>query len=151
MSKLTGPWRCDRCGRPISSPAEGYAIWKQDEGMKEYGFKIVHESTCGLPDHACSLPLDAFVGDDGLSYLLSFLSAGPVMDVPGRSIVADLDEFVDFVRRMQLPHYEQARPRFRTDEVREAFGYSSESFPYRQRQLKRIASRSGSRVNGGGS
>jgi hypothetical protein len=91
-----------------------------DEANGPYNFKIIHKGTCDLHDHNCSLQLEAFLGDGGKEYLLSFLSAGALKRKLGEGPVrppANLDEFVDFFRRVQTPYYEEARARFGEREV----------------------------------
>jgi hypothetical protein len=53
-----------------------------------------------------------------------------------RSSIPDLDEFVDFIRRVQIPY---ARVRFKHPQVREDFRDSGEFLPYRPETLKRIS------------
>lgn len=49
-----------------------------------------------------------------------------------------LDGFIDFFRRVQLPYYEEARPRLATREVYEDWSDASEIAPYLQTSLRRI-------------
>jgi hypothetical protein len=72
-----------------------------------------------------------------LTTLLSWLSRGPV-DGGGHPDVAieDLDGYVDLVRRLQIPHYEQARRRFRDQEVHEKLVGVNPVHPYTQDNLR---------------
>ena len=54
--------------------------------------------------------------------------------------VADLDEFVDLVRRFQIPYYEEARRHFSDPEVLDEFAEANEVYPYKPKVLKGIVS-----------
>lgn len=88
------------------------------------------------------MPLASFLGPDGLSYALSFLSVGPLLlserGGATSSPVRDADAYVDFVRRVQIPGYEQARARYRDSDVQEDYSDANESLPYRQDTITRI-------------
>ena len=89
------------------------------------------------------MALERFLGQDGLTRLLAFLSAEPLINSMGaksRQRVKDMDEFVDFIRRMQTPYYEEARIHFRDEEVLNVFSGSNEYSPYLPDALKDIAS-----------
>src|SRR5262249_32907976 len=112
MTKPLTSWTCDVCGDVIERVEEGYVVWKSD-GAKAADFKIIHQGKCDheRDDHNASAALADFLGDNGLAYILSFLSAGPVQSALGRRPhceITDFDEFVDFFRRVQLPYYEEA-------------------------------------------
>jgi len=140
MLKPLEQWICDVCGNVIDSPSKGYVIWKNDfEG--ESSFKIIHHGKCDLKDHILSVSLENLLGTDGLTYLMSFLSVGPIKIGNGmsrNSNIADMHEFVDLVRRLQTPHYEEARQYFSDPEVLEQFSDGNEYYPYLVEQLKRI-------------
>lgn len=69
---------CDVCGKIIENPEAGYVVWDADDQMLAYGIKVIHHAKCD--DRSCgrSNDLPHFLGEDGLAYLLSFLSAGPI-------------------------------------------------------------------------
>ena len=114
-------WICDTCGGVIQSPEQGWLEWlKLEADNGSYlasGFRIVHhflyspnkKSKEGCYQHgpiAASMHLNEYTGADGLNYLLEMLRGGG----SGREIaVANLDEFIEIVRRLQIPHYEEAR------------------------------------------
>jgi hypothetical protein len=110
-----------------------------------YAFKIVHKSMepwrcmdrADASGYRDTYELSWCLGIDGLSELLSWLSWGPV-DGGGHPDIApeDLDDYVDLVRRLQLPHYEEARRRFRISEVREQLSGVNPLFPYTQDRLR---------------
>ena len=80
-----------------------------------------------------------FLGAKGLAYAMGFLSDGPIMGGEPRMRVADLDSFVDLVRRVQTPWYEEARPFWNTEHTQHWLADASESFPYTPGVLERIA------------
>ena len=144
MSKPLTTWYCDVCGEIIGSPQEGYVIWKTSDVPKSHSFKIIHQGKCDLKDHPASAALEDFLGDNGLTYLLSHLSAGPLIasrNGGGHRSVADIHEFVDLIRRLQIPYYEQARRKFSLAEVRNDFSDANEVYPYMPENLKRIAAK----------
>lgn len=135
-------WRCDVCGELIEQVDNGYVIWRGASGPGEpYDFKIIHQSKCDDKSYHLSAALKDFLGVDGLTKLLSFLSVGPLKAEQGQSarVIGDLDELVDFIRRVQTPYYEEARQRFSEEEVVRDFCDSNEVAPYLQSRLKAIA------------
>ena len=143
-------WICDVCGEVIDTPEAGLVTWRRDDNYSSYSFKIVHRERCDLKTHWSSLHLTAFVGEPGLTYLMSFLSPGPLIvrrAEQGRPEVNNLDEFVDLVRRVQTPYYEEARCHFRNPDVLEHFETSNEVDPYFETSLRRIISIAGDEGN----
>ena len=144
MTKPLTTWRCDVCSEIIDSPESGYVIWKSDPNLLSHAFKVIHKRKCDLKDHHSSAALSDFLGEKGLSYLLSKLSLGPIKKSQGQPSacqVADMDEFVDFFRRVQTPFYEQARIKFGDEQVKEDFSDSNELYPYLPEILKGIAAK----------
>ena len=137
---------CDVCGEIINSPKEGYVIWRsdRDHDRLQYDFKIIHQMICD--DRSCgnSMPLKKFLGVDGLSYLLAFYSLGPLKTFPlpnefrSKNRIFNNDEFIDFIRRVQIPYYEEARQYFNKREVLEDYSDSNEYYPYLPHILKKI-------------
>lgn len=145
MNEPFTTWTCDVCGTAIEQLDQGYVVWQSD-GIKASGFKIIHQAKCDRDDLPASAALEDFVGEKGLAYLLSFMSAGPVQSALGRKPhceIVDFDEFVDFFRRVQLPHYEEARRHFRTPDVLDDHADSNEYYPYLPEVLKRIIQKCG--------
>jgi hypothetical protein len=135
-------WHCDLCNEMIDGTENGYVIWKQNSEMKSFGFKIVHKLKCDQKDHTSSCALGDVVGLDGLAKLLSHLSHGPIKRNLGQSQftdAADIDEFVDFIRRVQTPYYEHARRKFSNSDLLSDFSDSNEIYPYIEENLKKIA------------
>ena len=134
-------WRCDTCGELIEKVQEGYVVWHSRYG-KLADFKIIHTCKCDANDHVSSAELARFLGPEGLSYVLSLASAGPIRLNGGSEsprTPANLDEFVDFIRRVQVPYYEEARAKFDDQQVREDFSSASEFSPYRIETLRQIS------------
>jgi hypothetical protein len=148
MDKPLTKWYCDVCGHPIEDVEKGYVIWKTTDELKSHSFKIIHQTTCDLNDHHSSAALKHFLGERGLVYLLSMLSFGPIKKRIGDGShchVADMDEFVDFTRRLQTPFYEEARRYFSNPELLENYCDANEVLPYLPEQLEKIIKRYGDR------
>lgn len=139
-----GPWTCDVCEREITNVDDGYLVWKLNADSKYHEFKIIHRDVCDNDDSfSSSLALEEFVGYDGLNKLLSLLSVGEVMlNVAGKTDDGDnkytpesMREFVDLVRRVQLPNYEQIRPKFKDPGYLVDMGDADEDYPYTQHAM----------------
>jgi len=145
MNDYLTKWRCDMCGEDIESADDGYVIWKSDAKSKEHGFKIIHAVKCDTSssEYTMSSALNDFLGDRGLTILLSKLSPGPIKGEQGEfgCQIADLDEYVDFMRRVQTPHYEDARRHFKNSSLLDDYFDANEVAPYLPENLKRIVDR----------
>lgn len=135
-------WYCDICGKAIKNTDEVLLIWKYDENLNDYDFKFVHKTTnekrgCDINSYPASAHLSDFIGLDGMAYLLSFLSHGKAIRKNGNSI-KDLDEFIDVIRRIQTPYYEEARRYFHTEKTQSLIEGCNEYYPYTQKILKKI-------------
>ena len=120
LHKFNG-WRCDSCGEPITSIDAGWVEWLSSEGDRGEdvlsGLQLVHHGSV-LPNGAgqsCrydrlkefrnrktiveGLPLERFVGPDGLMMLFSLLADGSL----------PRDEILELAKRVQIPGYELAR------------------------------------------
>ena len=139
-----GPWYCDQCGQTIDDASgrdvgSGYVLWHPRGGDENY--RIVHKVRCDDDTYPSSAPLENFLGPDGLVRLTSFLSLGPIMGALGQrrtSGVEDLDGFVDFVRRVQVPGYEEARRRYDDPDVIQRFSDATETYPYLQEAIRAL-------------
>ena len=129
-------WYCDICGEKINNVNEGYVIWRS-ANLKNHDFKIVHHMKCDDPEFLLSAALVDFVGEDGLQRLLAKLSAGHFIQSSFVQ-VDDLNEYVDFIRRVQTPFYEEARRRFNNQNVIEEMDGANEVFPYLSENLQGI-------------
>ena len=134
-------WYCDHCGKPISEARTGYIIWRSD-GKKSHDFRIIHQNICDNKSFGASMHLSHFLGVDGMTRLLAFFSAGKLRadnakDI-NRSAIDETDNFVDLIRRLQIPYYEEARRYFGCSEVWDDFYDAGEDTPYTPESLKRI-------------
>lgn len=141
MDKPLTIWYCDMCGEPVSKE-DGYVLWS-GTGNSHIDFHIIHQGVCDDDRHHRSMPLTNFLGKKGLVYLTKFLSLGMIIkhrypDTQDSNTHVDLDEYVDFFRRVQLPYYEEARKYFSNSELQEDYYDSNEVFPYLPDRLKHI-------------
>jgi hypothetical protein len=138
---------CDKCGGTINSPRDGWVEWLEqgDDTMfnSQYGFKIVHANPkCYFyPDPefpgSLGMPLIDFTGASGYIWLLCFLDLGPlVMENYKGPRVRDMREFVELMRRLTLPYYEEVRQYAKSLRSSENF-VADDSF-YEQENLKKI-------------
>lgn len=152
MLKPLETFYCDTCGTLISELSHGFVEWNVTEGEEplDFGWRIAHlmphspkNSTVGCHKGlAKSAPLKDFVGPDSQAQLLTFLDIGEhIKGSELRSSVRDLREFVEFVRRISIPFYEEARIYW--DEAIEdnAFEGLDEIGPYTQNTLKALIER----------
>jgi hypothetical protein len=141
---------CDVCGELIESPDEGYLQWLKgpatEEGYEIFGFRVVHHfphspksahnpDGCYYPQGApvADLDLPHFMGPDGLVCLLDLLTH--------RQPPKDIQEFLEIIRRLHIPYYEEAR-KYRQKAVEEGFyDGANEVWPYLQDTLKAIIER----------
>ena len=140
-------WNCDVCGEKIEDAKEGYVIWKTKE-LKSHSFKIIHKTKCDLDKkhYMSSTALENFLGENGLVCLLSKLSIGPIKKHIGEGShcsAADIDEFVDFIRRVQTLFYEEARCNFGNPDLLEDYSDANEISPYLPDRLEKIVKKYG--------
>ena len=138
-------WFCDNCNQVIAKPGEGNVVWRQDAHNQWFDFKIMHKNKCAIGrGYFSSAALEDFLGEKGVNYLLSMLSPGMfkiTSGQPGRVCVKDIDEFVDFYRRVQVSYYEEARAKFNRREIIEEFAHVNAVSLYQVDMLRRIAER----------
>lgn len=126
-------WVCDSCDQVIGSPKEGYVQWRTDD-LRSSDFSIVHDQAYSprRPAGSChddkadsDLPLEEFLGEEGLVLVLSLVDPGahfvPTLAQP---YVSDFRGWTELVRRLQIPYYEEARQYF---SQMEAEGYMSDA------------------------
>lgn len=129
-------WKCDHCGEMIESAEDGYVVW-EDSASGDAGFEIIHHGRCDKSGKSNSGALRNVLGSDGLAKLTSHLSYGILKEGFGQPMIADMDGFVDFFRRVQLPYYEEARTGLLSEQ--EEWSDANEVRPYLQDVLQRIA------------
>lgn len=118
-------WRCSACGQLITSIEDGWVEWLAAENRRGVtrlkGLRLVHRFHTSLApsEHGCrydqravfrkdrsvveGLPLERFIGPDGLMMLLSLIREG---ELP----MADL---LELAKRVQIPGYELVRELFK--------------------------------------
>lgn len=131
-------WRCDVCEKWITSAEDGYVLWEvEPNGVCD--FQIVHQGECDADIASRSEALPSFLGPNGLARLTAFLSLGPAR--PGSRPVhaTDADGWVDLVRRVQLPFYEEARAELQRKSAAGEYGGWNEAAPYLQENLRGLA------------
>ncbi|WP_313080458.1 hypothetical protein [Pulveribacter sp.] len=130
-------WTCDVCGQQIKKAEDGYVTWTDDEkGIRD--ILVIHKGQCDDGERHLSSALVDFLGADGLARLTAMMSYGPLKNNEACRI-HNLAEFTDFMRRMQLPFYEEARPKFLNRSVVDDFHDANEIAPYLPETLKRIS------------
>lgn len=143
---------CDKCRDVIYSPAEGYVEWEQfiREGnptlLENSRFKIIHNSYSS-PNEDCffysqnpngkSSALNDFLNENQMPRLLSFLDVGP-HHAPQHlgAEIRDMREYVEFMRRLTIPYYEEARHYFQEAENDGYFDGANELWIYQSDTLK---------------
>ncbi|MFA7056641.1 MAG: hypothetical protein WC155_03655 [Candidatus Cloacimonadales bacterium] len=106
--------------------------------------KLSIRGDCDDGKSAQSCALEDFLGSDGVNNLLSFYSIGPLKralypdEGSSKSRIFDNDEFIDLIRRVQIPYYEEARQYFNKGEVVEYYSDNHEYAPYLPHILKKI-------------
>lgn len=106
-------WICDTCREVITSPGDGWVEWRMRD-LRTEGFRVVHHSNkCQDQVANADLPLEEFLGEHGLIVLLSLVDPGAhfVEEWKG-PYVSNLREWVELVKRLQVPYYEEARQHF---------------------------------------
>lgn len=136
-------WYCDICGEPIQEAGDGLVFWLH-ENQRITGYRLVHAVTCDLPHLTAFENLSNLLGVDGLVNLTGYLTVGPLLRAQGRdeeSEVQNVPEFIELVRRLHVPHYEEARKYFGHPSVVEHYIEAQEVAPYKQEQLADIIKR----------
>lgn len=121
---------CDTCGEIIQKPEDGWVEWISvyNESTKKFNthsYRIVHHQSaspkkessyygCYQHDKAkgrCDNHLHHFINDEyQMANILSFLDVGPYhCNTFSGTGINDIREYVEFVRRLTIPYYEEAR------------------------------------------
>jgi hypothetical protein len=141
-------WICDTCCGLIERPEHGWLQWLSDEDGKCYGFRIVHHMSAsprkGYSSRGCyglhpsqareDIDLSQFVGQDGLAQLLRFfVHAGELDPEDGQPRLKSGKEFAELVRRLMIPHYEEARQYWESAKEDGLFEDAAQLYPYSSR------------------
>lgn len=145
-------WKCDACGEIIDRPEMGWVEWLAGptRGTKAHAFRVVHNSSrCQYPStgRVHDIHLVHLLGPDGLATLLALLAPGGHTGNREEG-VASLDEWGELVRRLHVPHYEEARQYWADAEADGFFAGPAKHAPYSQATLLGILSRYGHGANG---
>ena len=141
-------WYCDSCGGGITDPNMSLMTWRENDDRRGYDYRLVHKNsgdgTCdpgSKRGYGSSLEVSNVLGPDGLSELLSHLSLGPLITSTGESLcrVADMDGYVDIIRRLETPYYEEARRHYGCEAVQQYYVGANETLPYTPKSSQHIA------------
>ncbi|MFC2009274.1 hypothetical protein ACFLUT_04385 [Chloroflexota bacterium] len=116
MLKPLEQWCCDTCGDVICGPQEGCVEWHTTHRTNTTsGFRIVHRSSkctyrgielATMGRTSTLLPLVDALYPSGLGHMLGLLEEA-VMEGSVRGEA--LNEFIELLRRLHIPYYEEAR------------------------------------------
>jgi len=109
-------WICDTCGEVVDIDG-GWVEWLSGSATAAgpHSFRIVHHrASCFRHTHAfdrADSHLSSFLGAPGLQLFLSMLDVGPLLDpsAADRPPEPEMRSFVEAIRRLHLPYYEEAR------------------------------------------
>lgn len=158
-------WVCDTCGEVIRSAKEGWLEYLRDLGdatPRVHSFRIVHHAAysprrpADLPrgaraglDERCSVHdkaagrqddhLERYLGSAGLTRLLVELDWGPLHDPDERRGVGGSPrELVEVIRRLHVPHYEEARRYFQRARAEGELGSGDPYYQHHPETLRQI-------------
>ena len=146
MADVAPPWSCDTCGQPINSIEDGWVEWisrRDGEKTRCHSLRVVHAHSASPRANRCQhdedhwfkdresivsdLPLEEFLGADGLMHCLQFLSDHDFVDD---------EEVIELIKRLQISGYEQARKHFDEAIARGEFEPNTKPGFYRQSDIK---------------
>jgi|HubBroStandDraft_1064217.scaffolds.fasta_scaffold09432_7 hypothetical protein len=122
-------WFCDTCQNVIKSAKEGWIEWRTDKDGNASDFRICHQMMYSplrekRGDEGCyqygkvskgDMHLNTFVGVRGMVEMLAWIDVGRALDPKGTAPtlrIGDIRNWADTFRRLQIPHYEEARRYF---------------------------------------
>ena len=168
MLKPLEQFICDRCGQVIEKPGDGWVEWltvKENEfrSYKGKGFKIVHHSPksplkSGSRGASCyhydrypnrsDNHLEYFLGENGMVLLLSNLDPGEAFtEEESLPLITDVREYIDFMRRLTIPYYEEARKYWADAKNDGYFDGANELWTYLPSNLKTLIETYGDEEN----
>lgn len=150
MAAPTNQWLCDTCNTRINSPDDGTLEWTNATG-KSASFRICDRKIASPRTNGCTVHVSPnedlvhLVGRNGLAHLLAILDPGPIVDPKGQSIpdVEDVRAWVEVVRRLLIPQYEEARPFIQIGMRNGYYEGTNEVAPYNQDELAGVIHRKG--------
>lgn len=135
---------CDTCHSLIEKPEDGWLEWLDDNTAGVHSFRIVHHKpTCHQHTADRNVKdnhLNYFAGSENLPNLYKFLDPGYRYNRDLQPVANGLQiaEFTELLRRLTIPHYEEARLYFDQAEQDGLFDGANEVSPYKQDILKQI-------------
>lgn len=150
---------CDTCGEVVKKPEEGWIEWisKSDfeNGIREiHSFRIVHHysfsplatsNNDGCYQHKGKIGhsdnhLNHFISDNyKMAKILGFLDMGPYHDPKYKGTdITDMRQYIETVRRLTIPYYEEARLYWETALEDGYFQDANELWIYGVDNLKRL-------------
>ena len=146
MLKTLEQFICDTCGDVIESVNDGWIEWEgsyeNDEAVNK-NFRICHhDMNCQkLADHRhCSdLPLSEICGEKTHAFLYTHLDVGPYHKKKySKPTIVDFREYVELMRRLTIPYYEEARQWWSEATSDGYFSEANEESIYLPENLKRM-------------
>ncbi|WP_311276387.1 hypothetical protein [Methylobacterium sp. WCS2018Hpa-22] len=119
--KALRQWLCDSCREVIFSPEDAWVEWLGHRDGGRTGFRICHHQLAtpegfqsySIFDAASGRPnmhMNRLIGPNGLLRLMEMVEdQGSFSNSSGYRRVANMKEFLELMRRVQIPHYEEAR------------------------------------------
>lgn len=131
MLKPLEQFICDTCGGIIEKPEDSYVEFIRESGDLAHSFNIVHHApkspyyeednssrSKNCYQHTNEIGrsdshLNDFLGTKGIAYITSFIDVGEY-HIPEYDGVRFKNgrEFATFIRRVQIPYFEEARHHF---------------------------------------
>ncbi|MFG0753797.1 hypothetical protein ACF8O8_13350 [Pseudomonas sp. TYF_14] len=141
-------WICDTCGGRINSVKDGWVEWQSCQNEEGHWVKhsprLVHHLPASPLKGGCQydgdfifengrnivgdMPLDNYVGTDGLINLLEFLSDQSF----------ELEQTLELIKRIQIPNYDLARSYFDEAIGEGVFEPNAKPGYYGQDQINRV-------------
>ena len=142
---------CDSCGEVINSPEEGWIEWLEvytDDGGRCSKFRICHQkgyspykSPLGCynytdhPDRA-DMHLHHFLEEEAIiNERLSEVVDNPSARFLGIRVV-DVKEYAELLRRIKMPHFEEARLYFQKAKADHFFAPDDREYMFDKNKLK---------------
>ena len=149
---------CDTCGNIIENPEHGTVMWKYktvNHQRVQYDFKIVHhfihsplvkdagKNRCDPDEYPATTKLTDFLSSvehsNSLIHILGFLDNGVAIQKEFKGVnVENIREYVEFIRRVTLPYYDEARQYWNDAILEGAFGGYNEYIIYTPEILQKI-------------
>lgn len=137
---------CDSCGQVIESPNDGWVEWVgsfEDNKSVDKNFRICHHKIqcqkLARHPHCSDLPLRDVIGNNVHAFIFTHLDVGPYHDKESRGpSIVDFRQYTDFMRRLTLPYYEEARQWWNEAMKDGYFGDANEIYIYLPDNLQRM-------------